>query len=142
MASMLTKKNIRKIKINPKEEEIERFGSLLFSPKYFEKIIKPAINFFHIKDFKKMVCYSSESGDHYLFTLIFPRTKIIDASTQNQFTKNMKERLASSGFYGEKSLTNKFMRETYSKRKASELPLVWKSTTLGGCWCLNFERYA
>lgn len=142
MASLLTRKNINKIKINPKDDEIERYGTLLFSAKYYEKIIKTAINFLHIKDFKKMVCYSSESGDHYLFTLIFPRTKIIDEATKNKFTKEMKKRLVGSGFYGEKDLKNKFMKETYSKRKASELPLVWKATSLGGCWCLNFERYA
>lgn len=142
MPSLLSRKNIKKIKVNPKPEEIERYGSLLFSPKYYEKIIKPAINYFHIKDFKKICCYSSESGDHYLLTLIFPRTKIISESDIIGFSKDMKKRLLGSGFYGDKDLKNKFMKETYSKRKASELPLVWKAETLGGCWCLNFERYA
>lgn len=141
MPSLLTKKNINKIKMNPTMDEVEKYGSLLFSPIYFEKVIKPAINYFHVNEFKKICCYSSKEGDHYLFTIIFPRTKIIDEGTIKKFTKDMKARLIKSGFFGEKSLSNKFMKETYKSRKASELPLVWKSKSLGGCWCINFERY-
>lgn len=141
MPSLLTKKNINKIKMNPTLEEIEKYGSLLFSPNYFDKIIKPAINYFHINEFKKICCYSSENGDHYLFTIVFPRTKMISESDIKGFTKEMKARLIKSGFSGDKALSNKLMKTLYKSRKASELPLVWKSKTLGGCWCINFERY-
>jgi len=141
MAVLNSRKNIKKIANNPAPEEVERISIQIFSSKFFEKIIKHAINFFHIKEFKRVIAYSNETGGHSFLTIIFPRNKIIPPSDINLFRRDIRKNLAKAGYTGKVDLV-KQQKLIGKTRRAVETPLIWKSKTCGGCWVLFFERYA
>jgi hypothetical protein len=141
MAVLSNRKNIKKIINETTLEGIEKLTIQIFSSKFFEKVIKHAINFFNIKEFRRTIGYVSENGGHSFLTIIFPRNKIIPPSDINLFRRDIRKVLSKVGYTGKVDLV-KQQKLIGKTRKAVETPLVWKSKTCGGCWVLFFERYA
>ena len=141
MPALSKKKNVKRIINSPKESSVESAYTQCFSKKFYDSIVISAFKMLKIKteNIKRVSQYISEDGGHTMVTVMWKRSKQITPSEITLFKKEMKKKLTSAGYAGSIQL-KKQQKLLGLRRKAVESPLLWKSTSVGGCWSLNFER--
>lgn len=126
------------------EKQLATIFSRVFSPLFYEKIVKKALSRFKItpENIARVNQYVSEDKGHSFVTVFFKDKKVLTENDNQLFQRDFKKILNATGYSG-KVKGNKKFKELYGQsRKAVEVPIIWKSKTLGGCYCMLFERFS
>lgn len=126
------------------EKQLETVFSRVFSPMFYEKIVKRALYRFRItpENIARVNQYVSEDRGHSFITVFFKTKKVLTDNDNRLFQKDFRKILNATGYNG-KVKGNKKFKELYGKsRRAVEVPIIWKAKSLGGCYCMLFERFS
>lgn len=124
------------------EDQLRMVFSRTFSERFYEKVATPLLKYFKIKpdNIARINQYASDDKGHSFLTVFFKVKGVIPASDVKKFTKFARTILREKGYT--KTSTNAQEKLFGSSRKAVEIPLIWKSKLVGGCYCLFFERFS
>lgn len=127
------------------EKQLKTIFARIFSVQFYDKIVTKLLKDLKIKveDIPRVNQYASEDKGHSFVTIFFKHKEMINPAEVKVFQKEARKLLKSKGYLG--TLEGKFTK--YAKlfgksRRAVELPLIWKSKSVSGCYCLFFERFA
>ena len=125
------------------DKQVITIFSRVFSPMFYDKVAKKALKYFKItpENIARVNQFVSEDQGHCFITIFFKNKKVLTENDNRLFQREMKRVLMRTGYVG--TIKNKKYSNMYgSSRRAVEVPMIWKSKTLGGTYCLFFERFS
>lgn len=125
------------------EKQLNTIFSRVFSPRFYEKVAARALRYFKVtpENIVRVNQYVSDDKGHCFVNIFFKNKRVLTSNDNRLFQKEFKRILNNAGYSG--SISNKKYTNLYgSSRKAVEVPMIWKSKVLGGCYCMLFERFS
>lgn len=125
------------------EKQLRTIFSRTFSEMFYDKVASKILKYFKItpENISRVNQYTSDDKGHSFITIFFKNKEIIPTSEIKAFQRNAKKTLTSKGYFG-KVKVGKQAKIFGKSRRAVEIPLIWKSKTLGGNYCIFFERFS
>ena len=126
------------------DKQVATIFSRVFSPKFYDKVVTKALKYFKITpdNIERVNQYVSDNLGHSFVTVFFKSNKVLTDNDNRIFQKDMKKVLNSTGYNGKVKGGSKFQKMYGKSRRAVEIPMIWKSKSLGGCYCMLFERFS
>ena len=125
------------------EKQLKTIFSRTFSEMFYDNVATKLLKYFKItpENISRVNQYTSEDKGHSFVTIFFKQKNVIPESDIKVFQKKAKVLLNAKGYFGQVK-TKKQAKLFGSSRRAVEIPLVWKSKSLGANYCLLFERFS
>lgn len=139
------------------EKQLRTIFSRTFSEMFYDKVASKLLKYFKItpENITRVNQYTSDDKGHSFVTIFFKSKKnVIPESDIKVFQREAGKLLKAKGYFGQVKSTKKQLDLLGNKKKdkkdkkntlgrrAVEIPLVWKSKSLGGNYCLLFERFS
>jgi len=122
-------------------DQLKKVFERVFSERFYDKVGYRALRYFKInpEQIVRVNQYTSPDNGHSFIAVLFKNKKMIGQTEINTFNKAIKQDLKNSGYFGTVEKINRMFNK---KRHAVEIPLIWKAKSVGGCYCMLFERFA